>query len=149
MISKEHSFALSRPHISLLNWESSAGGVSEIFFSFFFCTWFWLLLPRHDALKLTQRHKDTLKLLGQISCLKTEGCLSSRGKQQPSGFSNCFLGSLAPCSLEEILVKWPWGLCLQLLKNPYLLVIQMDPPWRKTWTILLIKDWMLFALASP
>lgn len=34
VISKKHSFALSRPHISLLNWESSAGGVSEIFFFF-------------------------------------------------------------------------------------------------------------------
>ena len=38
------------------------------FFCFFSCTWFLLLLPRHDALKLTQRQPE---LLGQISHLET------------------------------------------------------------------------------
>lgn len=44
--------------------------------------------------------------------------------------------------MEEILVKRPWGLCLQLLKNSYLLVVQMGSSPKEMWSILQIKGWL-------
>lgn len=107
------------------------------FLFFFFCTWFLLLLPRHDALKLAQR---LLELLGHICRLKAQGCLPSRVNGNPGG-SNCFPSSLAPSPPRRFLLKGP-EVCASGYWRTLILQYKRDQPWRKTSSILLIKDWM-------